>query len=171
MKLKKGIRRFLTLIFIILVGVGIYFYLNYGETKKTKVKVVSSIPGYGYKLSSNKSAEYKKLFAKLKIIHYLCILKPTEMKKWISDIWLDYRSEVVFGVVMVAIVVVSTGLSRFIPDDVYDNVLTPVLNVGTFTAAFACAWITFRHVENIRIRRAWGYALLIWGLGDLSYFV
>lgn len=93
------------------------------------------------------------------------------MKKWISDIWLDYRSEVVFGVVMVAIVVLSTGLSRFIPDDVYDNVLTPVLNVCTCTVAFVGAWIIFRHSENMRIRRIWGLALLMWGLGDLSYLI
>ncbi len=88
-----------------------------------------------------------------------------------KNIWFDYKSEVIFGVVMVAVVVLSSYLAQFIPDDIYDRVLTPTFNVGTFTAAFACAWITFRHVEHLRIRRAWGYALLIWGLGDLSYFV
>ncbi len=83
MKLKKGIRRFLTLLFIILVGVGIYFYLTYGETKKPKVKVVSSIPGYGYKLSNNKSKEYKKLFAKLKKI---LDEDPVDEKKYVKTI-------------------------------------------------------------------------------------
>ena len=89
----------------------------------------------------------------------------------VRNIWYNYKSEVLFGVVMVALTVLSTYLSRFIPDNIYDTILTPAFNVGTFTAAFACMWIIFRHVEHLRIRRAWGYALLIWGLGDLSYFV
>ena len=88
-----------------------------------------------------------------------------------KNIWFDYKSEVIFGVVMVAVVVLSSYLAQFIPDTIYDTILTPAFNVGTFTAAFACAWITFRHVENVRIRHIWGYALLMWGLGDLFYLV
>lgn len=88
-----------------------------------------------------------------------------------KNIWLDYKSEVIFGVVTVAVVALSSFLAQFIPDHIYDTVLTPAFNVGTVTAAFSCAWITFRHVENIRIRHAWGFALLIWGLGDLSYLI
>lgn len=97
----------------------------------------------------------------------VCIMQNNTFK----NIWFDYKSEVIFGVVMVAVVVLSSYLAQFIPDDIYDRVLTPAFNIGTFTAAFAGMWIIFRHVENVRIRRAWGYALLIWGLGDLSYFV
>ena len=89
----------------------------------------------------------------------------------ISNLWYNYKSEVIFGVVVVAIVVLSTYLSRFIPDDVYDNVLTPVFNIGTFMVAFVGAWLIFRHSENMRIRRLWGWALLMWGLGDLGYLV
>jgi len=72
---------------------------------------------------------------------------------------------------MLALVVLSTYLSQFIPDDIYDNILTPAFNVGTFTMAFAGAWFIFRHTEHMRVRRIWGYALLMWGLGDLSYLV
>ena len=93
------------------------------------------------------------------------------MGKAFRYIWYNYKSEVIFGVVIVAIVVLSSYLAQFIPDSIYDNVLTPVFNVGTFTAAFACAWIVFRHSENLRIRHMWVYALLLWGLGDLSYLV
>ena len=89
----------------------------------------------------------------------------------VRNIWYNYKSEVLFGVVMVALTVLSTYLSRFIPDNIYDTILTPAFNVGTFTAAFACMWIIFRHVEHLRIRHMWGYALLLWGLGDLSYLV
>ena len=93
------------------------------------------------------------------------------MGKALRNLWYNYRSEVVFGAVMVAVVVLSSYLARFIPDTVYDTVLTPLFNIATFTAAFACAWIVFRHTENIRIRRMWCLALLTWGLGDLSYLI
>lgn len=88
-----------------------------------------------------------------------------------NNLWYNYKSEVLFGLATVAIVVLSSYLGQFIPNDIYDNILTPAFNVGTFTAAFSCAWIVFRHLEHMRIRRMWGYALLMWGLGDLSYLV
>lgn len=93
------------------------------------------------------------------------------MGKALKNLWYNYRTEVIFGVVMVAIVMLSGYLAQFIPDQIYDTVLTPAFNVGTVTAAFTCAWVTFRHVENIRIRCMWGLALLTWGLGDLSYLI
>ena len=93
------------------------------------------------------------------------------MKKRVRDLWLDYQSEVIFGLVIVLVTGLSSFLAQYIPDTIYDNVLTPAFNVGTFTAAFVGAWVIFRHVENVRIRRIWGYALLMWGLGDLSYML
>ena len=93
------------------------------------------------------------------------------MGKALRNLWYNYRSEVIFGAVMVAVVVLSSYLAQFIPDNVYDNVLTPAFNVGTIVVAFACAWIVFRHVENTRIRNIWGSALLLWGLGDLFYLL
>ena len=89
----------------------------------------------------------------------------------LREIWSNYRAEVVFGVVLAVIVSLSTYLSRFIPDRVYDVVITPMLNVCTFTVAFSGAWLIFRHSERLRMRRLWGYALLAWGIGDLAYLV
>ena len=89
----------------------------------------------------------------------------------LHNLWYNYKSEVIFGVVMVAIVALSTYLSRFIPDDVYDNVLTPLFNVCTFVVAIVGAWFIFRHSEQMRIRSLWGWALLMWGLEDLAYLI
>ena len=89
----------------------------------------------------------------------------------IREMWRNYRSEVVFGVVLAIIVGVSTYLSRFIPDRVFDIYITPVLNVCTFSVAFLGAWVIFRHSEGMRMRRLWGYALLAWGMGDLAYLI
>ena len=93
------------------------------------------------------------------------------MQTDIREMWRDYRSEVVFGVVLAIIVGASTYLSQFIPDRVFDIYITPVLNVCTFSVAFAGAWTIFRHSEGMRMRRLWGYALLAWGIGDLAYLI
>lgn len=87
------------------------------------------------------------------------------------ELWGSYRSEVIFGVVLVIIVGASTYLSQFIPDSVFDVFITPFLNVCTFSVAFLGAWVIFRHSEGMRMRRLWGWALLAWGIGDLAYLV
>jgi len=93
------------------------------------------------------------------------------MQTNIREFWNNYRSEVWFGIVLAIIVGASTYLSRFISDRVFDIYITPVLNTCTFTAAFAGAWLIFRHSEGMRMRRLWGYALLAWGIGDLAYLI
>ena len=71
-------------IILLIVGAGgyyYYFYYNGGTT--SKAKVVNTISGYGYKLKSNKSAEYKKEFSNLKEI-----LKedPVDEKKYAKSL-------------------------------------------------------------------------------------
>ena len=92
---------------------------------------------------------------------------PTTMR----ELWQNYHAEVLFFVLLLVATVASHRLSRFIPDSLFDNVFTPALNVCTFTVSFFGAWIIFRHSEGMRIRRLWGYALVVWGLGDLFYWL
>ena len=95
--------------------------------------------------------------------------------KWLSkriwEIWLDYKSEFVFLLVSVCIVVLSTWLGSFIPDEVYDNILTPIFNTGTIVISFGGAWMLFRRSEGIKARRFFAVALLVWGTCDLIYLV
>ena len=88
-----------------------------------------------------------------------------------SGLWHDYGAEVVFFVVLLVVLGLSTWLSRFIPPDLYDGVLTPIFNTCTFAVAFSGAWLIFRHAGDMRVRRFWGYALLVWGLADLLYLL
>ena len=87
------------------------------------------------------------------------------------ELWNNYRSELLFFVLLLAITVLSYRLSRFIPDDYFDNLVTPMLSMCTFVVAFTGSWLIFRHSEGMRMRRLWGYVLLAWGLGDLAYLV
>ena len=93
------------------------------------------------------------------------------LRKQVRELWLDYQSEVVFSLVSVCMVVLSTWWGRFIPDEVYDNILTPIFNTCTVVVSFGGAWMLFRRSEGIKARRLFAVALLVWGTSDLIYLV
>jgi AraC-like DNA-binding protein len=93
------------------------------------------------------------------------------LRKQIREFWLDYKSEVFFFLVSVCLVVLSTWWGRFIPDEVYDNILTPIFNTCIIALSFGGAWMLFRRSEGIRARRLFAVALLVWGTSDLIYLV
>ena len=70
MKLKKGVKRFLIAVVIILVAVLAFFlFKNLDSNQETKeVKVVSKISEYGYTLKDSKTKAYKDMFKDLKEI-------------------------------------------------------------------------------------------------------
>lgn len=81
----------------------------------------------------------------------------------------QYKSDVLFTVILTACVALSLWLSRFIPDDYFDNVITPILVVCSTTVALAGAWVISRHSDGLRVRKMWGWTLLVWGLADGAY--
>ena len=68
MKLKKGVKRFLIAVVIILVAVSAFLvFKNLDSKQDTKeVKVVSKISEYGYTLKDSKTKAYKDMFKDLK---------------------------------------------------------------------------------------------------------
>ena len=67
MKLKKGVRRFLIFILILLIIAlgGIIYYFGFYNQGVKEVKIIKEIPEYGYKLKENESGLYKKTFQDL----------------------------------------------------------------------------------------------------------
>lgn len=71
MKLKKGVKRFLILLLLlIIVGAGVFCYFKFFNKKSVvkKVKVVDKIDKYGYNLKESKNDAYKEEFKNLKTI-------------------------------------------------------------------------------------------------------
>lgn len=83
----------------------------------------------------------------------------------------QYKSGIIFSVILTTCVGLSIWLSHFIPEDYFDNVLTPILLVSATTVALFGAWLVFKHSEGLRVRRAWGWALLAWGVADGAYIL
>ena len=81
----------------------------------------------------------------------------------------QYKSGVIFGTVLSAFVALSICLSYYIPDKLFDSVITPILVVTSSAVALSGAWITSRHTDGLAFRKAWAWTLLVWGLADGAY--
>ena len=89
------------------------------------------------------------------------------MKKWIRDIWLDYKSEVLFGLVLLGLVMLSFWLSVFIPERIFEEYINPFEYIATIAVCFFGAFLLFLHEEQNTLRRSWAIVLLAWGCIDV----
>ena len=85
----------------------------------------------------------------------------------VRSLWYNYRSEIFFGLVLLALLIPSTFLSRLIPEDFFDTFLNPALSFAFATVCFFGATLCLRHLENNRIRKVWAIILILWGGWEL----
>ena len=83
----------------------------------------------------------------------------------------QYKSGVIFSIILTIIVGLSLWLSHYIPDNYFDEVITPILLVSATTVEVIGAILILKHSEGLRIRKAWGCALIVWGLADGAYIL
>ena len=89
----------------------------------------------------------------------------------IRHLWSDYQSEVLFGSALLVLTGLSHWLARFIPVALFDGVITAVQNACIITVCLFGAVLMFVHSDGMRIRKAWGWTMLIWGLADTFFLV
>lgn len=76
-----------------------------------------------------------------------------------------------FFIITTVCVALSLWLSHYISVATFEEVLSPLLFTITVTVAFFGSFLVFKHADGLRIRRVWGWTLLIWGLIDSTYLV
>jgi AraC-like DNA-binding protein len=81
--------------------------------------------------------------------------------------WLNYKSEIIFGLVLLPVLIASTFLSRLISEDFFDDFLNPALSLAFAMICFFGAAQCLRHLENNRIRKVWAIILILWGGWEL----
>ena len=86
---------------------------------------------------------------------------------YIRHLWYDYKSEFYFGLLLIAIVLVSQWLARFIPVDLFETFINPALSISFATVCLFGSWLCFRHSEGLRIRLWWANMLAAWGALEL----
>jgi len=77
-------------------------------------------------------------------------------------IWRDYKSEVIFGLVLLSAVVLSYSLAHLIPLSFYSHALNPILNGCIAMTSIFGAYILFRHHGGVHVRILWACSLLVW---------
>lgn len=95
MKLKKGVKRMLLILMIIIViGAGVFLYFHFkGNSTPKQATVVNEIKEYGYRLKSNKSQAYKEMFYELeKILTEKQVDEEAYVKKVSQMFILDFYS-------------------------------------------------------------------------------
>lgn len=69
----------------------------------------------------------------------------------------EYKDECLFGLGLLACVVVSYGLAPLIPIDIFRSIISPVQNTAIITVTLLSTWAMIRHLDGIRVRyvQAW----------------
>ena len=89
------------------------------------------------------------------------------MGKWIREIWYNYKSEVIFGAVLLALTVLSFWLGAFIPERIFEVYINPFEYIATIAVCLFGALLLFLHGEQNTLRRSWAIVLLAWGCIDV----
>ena len=78
-------------------------------------------------------------------------------RKSLRHFYYEYRSELVFGLLLFAAVVVSYVLAPLIPIDIFRSIISPIQNTAIITVTLLCTWAMIRHTDGIRVRyvQAW----------------
>ena len=69
----------------------------------------------------------------------------------------EYKDECLFGLGLLACVVVSYGLAPLIPIDIFRSIISPIQNTAIITVTLLFTWAMARHTDGIRVRyvQAW----------------
>lgn len=75
----------------------------------------------------------------------------------LRKICIEYLDEILFGVVLLACVIISYCVAPFIPIDLFRSIISPTQNVAIITVALINTWAMARHSEGIRVRNVYAW--------------
>ena len=69
----------------------------------------------------------------------------------------EYKEECLFGLGLLACMVLSYGLAPLIPIDIFRSIISPIQNTAIITVTLLSTWAMIRHTDGIRVRyvQAW----------------
>ena len=92
---------------------------------------------------------------------------PKTSTDWIRKFrenYAEYRSEIIFGMILSGVVVLSYALSPLIPASLFRWCISPALNCAVFVSCMLGAWSLFRHHEGMRIRKMCAGTMVVWSV-------
>lgn len=88
----------------------------------------------------------------------------TRLRHW----WYDYRSEVVFVIVLTGLLLISYRWSESLSEQVFETYINPAQYVSYIVVCLCGALLLLRHHEGILMRRTWAGVLIVWGVIDVA---
>ena len=92
------------------------------------------------------------------ILVWLYIMEE-KYRKSLRHFYYEYRSELVFGLLLFAAVVVSYMLAPLIPAYIFSSIISPVQNTAIITVTLINSWAMARHSNGIRVRRIFAWIM------------
>lgn len=91
--------------------------------------------------------------------------------KSIRKFYATYSHTLWFAVGLTVCAVISQVLAYEIPLDIFNTIITPYINLSIGVVCLFGALLIFRHSGGMRIRSAWGYTLLLWGIAESALVI
>jgi len=82
---------------------------------------------------------------------------------FVRKLFIEYKAEFVFGLVLLACVAVSIALEPLIPNDIFYQIISPIQTTAIITVSLVSTWAMWRHSEGIRVRHVYA-----WIMGTMS---
>jgi len=76
----------------------------------------------------------------------------------------EYSREMIFGLILLILIGISTWLGTYIPESLYLNGITQIMNGCIATVCLAGAWLMIRHADGMKIRKIWAVVLLVYAV-------
>lgn len=78
-------------------------------------------------------------------------------KMSLRKFFVEYRSEVIFGLFLTLTTVASYLVAPFIPIDLFRKIIYPMQNIAIITVLLVNTWAMCRHLDGIRIRSVYAW--------------
>ena len=85
-------------------------------------------------------------------------------KSPLREFYYDYKDEIIFGLVLSVVVIVSNMLTPLIPVDMFHSIILPTLYTMIVTLCGGNAYLFWRHHEGKRMRKIMAGIMLAWTL-------
>lgn len=82
----------------------------------------------------------------------------------------DYGNQILFGFLLTGVVIASYILSRLIPVDTFENLVSPLFHTAFFVVSVVGAILVFRHSYDIPARITFAHSLVWWAILEFVFF-
>ena len=81
-----------------------------------------------------------------------------------SYVWREYSRELIYGFILLMLAGISIWLGSYIPESLYLNGITQIMNGCIATVGLFGAWLMARHTDGMKIRKVWAFTLLVYAI-------